>query len=79
MRPYDLMITDQVMPESGAGTRPQHAQTSAKAFALITVRHSEHAAGEAAKCEEVAWWLTQTVSRAVLLSTVRDILPDSIT
>jgi CheY-like chemotaxis protein len=37
--------------------------------------YSEHAAGEAAKCDAAASVLTKPFSRAVLLRTVRDILP----
>jgi DNA-binding NtrC family response regulator len=37
--------------------------------------YSEHAAGEAAKCDAAAVVLTKPFSRTVLLRTVRDILP----
>ena len=37
--------------------------------------YSEHAAGEAAKCDAAAVVLTKPFSRTVLLRTVRDVLP----
>ena len=72
----DLLVTDMVMPGiSGQELARQMRKLRQGIRVIYMSGHSEHAAGEAAKCDAAAAVLTKPFSRTVLLRTVRDILP----
>ena len=74
--PIDLLITDMVMPGISGQELARKMRGSREGIRVIYMSgYSEHAAGEAAKCDAAAMVLTKPFSRAVLLRTVRDILP----
>src|SRR5882724_226978 len=72
----DLLITDMVMPGISGQELARKMRSLRDSICVIYMSgYSEHAAGEAAKCDAAAAVLTKPFSRAVLLRTVRDILP----
>jgi two-component system cell cycle sensor histidine kinase/response regulator CckA len=72
----DLLITDMVMPGMSGQELARQMRGLRDGIRVIYMSgYSEHAAGEAAKCDAAAAVLTKPFSRAVLLRTVRDILP----
>jgi len=72
----DLLITDMVMPGISGQELARKMRSLRDGIRVIYMSgYSEHAAGEAAKCDAAAAVLTKPFSRAVLLRTVRDILP----
>ncbi len=72
----DLLVTDMVMPGISGQELARQMRTLRQGIRVIYMSgHSEHAAGEAAKCDAAAAVLTKPFSRTVLLRTVRDILP----
>jgi hypothetical protein len=72
----DLLVTDMVMPGiSGQELARQMRKLRQGIRVIYMSGYSEHAAGEAAKCDAAAAVLTKPFSRTVLLRTVRDILP----
>jgi PAS domain S-box-containing protein len=72
----DLLITDMVMPGMTGLELARKMRSLRQGIRVIYMSgYSEHAAGEAAKCDAAASVLTKPFSRAVLLRTVRDILP----
>jgi PAS domain S-box-containing protein len=72
----DLLITDMVMPGISGQELARKMRTLRDGIRVIYMSgYSEHAAGEAAKCDAAAVVLTKPFSRSVLLRTVRDILP----
>jgi PAS domain S-box-containing protein len=72
----DLLITDMVMPGISGQELARKMRALREGIRVIYMSgYSEHAAGEAAKCDAAAMVLTKPFSRAVLLRTVRDILP----
>ena len=74
--PIDLLITDMVMPGISGQELARKMRALREGIRVIYMSgYSEHAAGEAAKCDAAAMVLTKPFSRAVLLRTVRDILP----
>jgi two-component system cell cycle sensor histidine kinase/response regulator CckA len=74
--PIDLLITDMVMPGISGQELARKMRGLRQGIRVIYMSgYSEHAAGEAAKCDAAAMVLTKPFSRAVLLRTVRDILP----
>ena len=74
--PIDLLITDMVMPGISGQELARKMRGLREGIRVIYMSgYSEHAAGEAAKCDAAAMVLTKPFSRAVLLRTVRDILP----
>jgi len=74
--PIDLLITDMVMPGISGQELARKMRALREGIRVIYISgYSEHAAGEAAKCDAAAMVLTKPFSRAVLLRTVRDILP----
>jgi two-component system cell cycle sensor histidine kinase/response regulator CckA len=76
----DLLITDMVMPGISGQELARKMRALREGIRVIYMSgYSEHAAGEAAKCDAAAMVLTKPFSRAVLLRTVRDILPIPIT
>jgi CheY-like chemotaxis protein len=74
--PIELLITDMVMPGISGQELARKMRGLREGIRVIYMSgYSEHAAGEAAKCDAAAMVLTKPFSRAVLLRTVRDILP----
>jgi two-component system cell cycle sensor histidine kinase/response regulator CckA len=74
--PIDLLITDMVMPGMTGQELARRMRGLREGIRVIYMSgYSEHAAGEAAKCDAAAVVLTKPFSRTVLLRTVRDILP----
>src|SRR6266478_796522 len=74
--PIDLLITDMVMPAISGQELARKMRGLREGIRVIYMSgYSEHAAAEAAKCDAAAMVLTKPFSRAVLLRTVRDILP----
>lgn len=72
----DLLITDMVMPGISGQELARKMRALREGIRVIYMSgYSEHAAGEAAKCDAAAVVLTKPFSRTVLLRTVRDILP----
>ena len=72
----DLLITDMVMPGISGQDLARKMRALRDGIRVIYMSgYSEHAAGEAAKCDTAAVVLTKPFSRTVLLRTVRDILP----
>jgi len=72
----DLLITDMVMPGMSGQELARKVRSVRDGICVIYMSgYSEHAAGEAAKCDAAAAVLTKPFSRTVLLRTVRDILP----
>ena len=74
--PIDLLITDMVMPGMSGQELARQMRKLREGIRVIYMSgYSEHAAGEAAKCDGAAVVLTKPFSRSTLLRTVRDILP----
>jgi two-component system, cell cycle sensor histidine kinase and response regulator CckA len=74
--PIDLLITDMVMPGMSGQELARKMRKLREGIRVIYMSgYSEHAAGEAAKCDGAAVVLTKPFSRSTLLRTVRDILP----
>jgi PAS domain S-box-containing protein len=72
----DLLITDMIMPGISGQELARKMRALRDGIRVIYMSgYSEHAAGEAAKCDVAAVVLTKPFSRSVLLRTVRDILP----
>jgi PAS domain S-box-containing protein len=72
----DLLITDMVMPGMSGQELARKMRGLRNGIRVIYMSgYSEHAAGEAAKCDAAAVVLTKPFSRSTLLRTVRDILP----
>src|SRR5260221_8531962 len=72
----DLLLTDMVMPGITGQELARKMRVLRDGIRVIYMSgYSEHAAGEAAKCDAAAVVLTKPFSRSVLLRTVRDILP----
>jgi len=72
----DLLITDMVMPGLSGQELARKIRGLRDGIRVIYMSgYSEHAAGEAARCDSTAVVLTKPFSRSVLLRTVRDILP----
>jgi two-component system cell cycle sensor histidine kinase/response regulator CckA len=72
----DLLITDMVMPGMTGQELARRMRGLREGIRVIYMSgYSEHAAAEAAKCDAAALVLTKPFSRAVLLRTVRDVLP----
>jgi len=72
----DLLITDMVMPGMSGQELARKMRGLREGIRVIYMSgYSEHAAGEAAKCDSAAVVLTKPFSRSLLLRTVRDILP----
>ncbi len=72
----DLLITDMVMPGMSGQELARKMRGLREGIRVIYMSgYSEHAAGEAAKCDGSAVVLTKPFSRTMLLRTVRDILP----
>jgi CheY-like chemotaxis protein len=75
----DLLITDMIMPGMSGQELARRMRALRDGIRVIYMSgYSEHAAGEAAKCDAAAVVLTKPFSRSVLLRTVRDILPIAI-
>ncbi len=72
----DLLITDMVMPGMSGQELARKMRKLREGIRVIYMSgYSEHAAGEAAKCDGAAAVLTKPFSRSTLLRSVRDILP----
>jgi CheY-like chemotaxis protein len=74
--PIDLLITDMVMPGMSGQELARKMRALRDGIRVVYMSgYSEHAAGEAAKCDAAGVVLTKPFSRTTLLRTVRDILP----
>jgi PAS domain S-box-containing protein len=72
----DLLITDMVMPGISGQELARRMRNLREGIKVIYMSgYSEHAAGEAAKCDAAAVVLTKPFSRSVLLRTAREVLP----
>ena len=72
----DLLITDMVMPGISGQELARGMRKLREGIRVIYMSgYSEHAAGEAAKCDAAAVVLTKPFSRSVLLRTAREVLP----
>ena len=74
----DLLITDMVMPGISGQELARKMRNLRKGIKVIYMSgYSEHAAGEAAKCDVEAVVLTKPFSRSILLRTLREVLPQT--